>query len=346
MSDIGIEALERIHKALLIDDEWTEWGSRSFEWIGHRLKQRLNASPVFDDGDFHLSRLTAETVVVDEVSAPEDRVAAVLSDLNQHALGNAYSYRREERRIVATAVTVVHADTLDWRSTQFEAYAIAQIAVGEAEADYLAARTGGQVAVRSHPTIGKRQEPDDMLNVVEDLYATDGRLSSRFESAFEFETMGDVARGSPRVATLGGSATGIALEVAFAHGTSLTMFATDVRHRRIGNGLSVRLSLPMTVGQEDGERIATFLNDREANGESDALHYGAWYCANRQDCGATITYGLFFPNRLYRLGVAQDAGYAIVRRALWADRILNGQTSSASAWDVMVRRVREFWRIK
>lgn len=338
MSDVGLEALQKIHKELLIDEQWTERGERVFAWVGHRLKQRVRASKVFEDGGAVLSRLSAETAVVEGVTAAEEEVLRVLARLNRHALGNAYSYLPAESTIVATAGAYVHADTLGWRIPQFAGYVIAQLAMAETEADYLADQAGGEVALKAHETHGMRDSVDDMLNVLEDVFAADGRAKSRFENAFEFETIADIARGTPRVATLGGSATGIALEVAFGQETSLAVLQTDVPHRRIGHGLAVTLRLPINVTREEADRIAGFLNRKEAIGDVDTLHYGAWYCDERPDYRRSVAYQMFLPNRFYLAGISQDASYSCVGRARWADRVLNGEVSEARPWELLAER--------
>jgi hypothetical protein len=339
MSDVGLEALQKIHKELLIDEEWTERGERVFAWVGHRLRQTVKASKVFEDGGAVLSRLSAETVVVEEVTAAEENVLRVLSELNKHALGSAYSYAATEATIVATAGAYVHADTFGWRTPQFAGYVIAQLAIAETEADYLADRTGGHVAARKHETHGMRKTADDMLNVLEDVFAAEGRARSKFENAFEFETIADIARGSPRVATLGGVAKGIALETAFGEETSLAIMRTDSPHRRIGHGLAVELRLPMNVTREEADRIADYLNRMEALGDVDTLHYGAWYCDERPDYRRSIAYRMFLPNRFYLAGISQDASYCCVGRARWADRVLNGVVSEAKPWELLAKRI-------
>ena len=44
MPDVGLKALETIHKLLCIDEPWTIRGERDFSWIGHRLTQNVRAS--------------------------------------------------------------------------------------------------------------------------------------------------------------------------------------------------------------------------------------------------------------------------------------------------------------
>ena len=74
MPDVGLTALETIHKLLLIDEPWTIRGERDFSWIGHRLTQNVSASKQFDGDGITLSRLSATCIVVEDVSAPQEEV--------------------------------------------------------------------------------------------------------------------------------------------------------------------------------------------------------------------------------------------------------------------------------
>jgi hypothetical protein len=240
---------------------------------------------------------------------------------------------------VATTISHVHADTVGWRVPQFAAYAMAQLCIAETEADYLAQETAGEVAAIAHTLSGLRQIPDDMLNVLEDVFAVEGRQPSRFENLFEFETIADISRGTSRVATLGADRTGLALEVAFAGYTSLAMLRSNAAHRRIGNGLLADLRLPNQVTIEDANRIADFLNRRESTGDPTSTHYGAWYADIRPNFGLSVAYQFFVPNRLYLPGIAQDSGYSCVGRARWADLVLNGERSEAKPWELLAERL-------
>lgn len=343
MTDVGLQALERIHQELLIDEEWTTRAAREFTWIGHRLAQAVRAGRVFEDRGITLSRLVAETVVVEAVEAEEAEILPWLSMVNRHAVGSAYSYDAARRVIVATTAAVMHADILDWRTKQFAAYTIAQLELAENEAEYLANRSGGTVAQRSHPVAGARTVADDMLGVLEDVFAVDGRTESRFANAFEIETIADAAKGSPIVATAGASGARVSLEVPFGEETSLLRINGAGRHRRLGNGLMAELLLPELMSQADGARIAGFLNRQEALPQTDTLHYGAWSWFEWPSGRVTATYRLFVPNQLYRPGMAQDISYAMVGRARWADRLLNGRASTVDPWQVLAERLEDWY---
>ena len=338
MEDVGLSALAKIYGHLLIDEQWAFWDQREFSWIGHRLQQTVQASLQFADGDLTLSRLAANCNVVDDVSEPPGSVLRTLSRMNRHAVGSAYNYWPPTRTIWSNLVAYVHDDTLEWRSKQFSAFVNLQLCLAETEADWLAAKTGGNAGTREHPMSGRRAVADDILNVPDSFFAESGQEPSRFSDKFEMETIAEVFERSTNAASLGGSADGVAFEVSFADQTSLIMLKTGEPHRRLGSGLTVRLHLPIEADPEDADRIAAALNTQEASGAANATHFGAWCWDDWPTTGQSIAYQLFIPNLLYQPGVAQDIAYSFVVRARWVDRVLNGQQSDKSVWKTIHER--------
>lgn len=340
MADLGQSLIEQVHRKLQVDEQWTTRKDRSFSWIGHRLEQTVSTPRPIQDGEFIMFKLCAETVVVDSVSASDSAVDRILSDLNRHSFGNCYSFNPSNRRIYATTSAWVHQDTADWRSNIFGTYAIGQLCFAEAEADFLADKCAGKVALRAHAVSGHRVQPDDMLNVADDVIATKGQEPSLYGNAFEFEAVADAAKSSERVATLGSSAEGIALESSFDDYTAISILSSTYKHRLLGAGLSVRLQLPTSITPEDGHRIAGMLNRRER--DSGPLggqgHIGAW-CVDRGAAGGhAITYRSFLPNLTYLNGLIMDTSMACIARMRWADQTLNSKPTTESAWKRLTKR--------
>jgi len=340
VADLGQTLIERVHRKLQIDEHWTTRSDRSFTWIGYRLEQTISADRALQDGEFTLFKLSAETAVVDSVSAPEAVVDQVLSDLNRHSFGSCYSFAQAERKIYATTNIWVHQETADWRTNVFDTYAIGQLCFAEAEADYLADKCAGEVAARLHPKSGYREHPDDMLIVVDDLFAVKGQEPSPYADEFEFEGVADFAKRSDRVATLGGSAEGIALESSFDNHTAISILSSTYKHRLLGSGLSACLHLPTVITPADGYRIAAMLNRRERysgpfGGQG---HIGAWCVDQTPSSGIAVTYRSFLPNLIYMNGLIMDTAMACATRMRWADMTLNSKLTEESGWASLAKR--------
>jgi hypothetical protein len=338
VTDLGTEALQSIFAGLFLDEAWTTRDERSFSWIGDRLAQTISASPMVEVEGVSLSRLVADCVVVESVRASDELIVSVLSDLNRHAFGSCYSYYPDERQVLGTTSVRIHSETAEWRTRSFAAYATGQLIVAEAEADYIAHKLSGRVAVRRHPSSGERSNRDDRLNDVTDMFIPEGQAPSKFASRLEFETIAEAVQNSPFAATLGGSEDGIALETTFDEYTALSMLYPRAKHRLLGSGLLCTVQIPTEITHESGCHIAALLNRQEREGGPRAPHYGAW-CVDSAGAGnIAVTYRFFVPNGLYRNGVAMDAAVSCVARARWVDLVLNTEMSPPNAWEQLARR--------
>lgn len=343
MKDVGLEALDLALRTLQPDGRWLRRDGRKFSWLPFRLTQTVAASPVFQEAGLHLSRLTARTVVAEDVTAPPSVAYRVLSNLNRHALGSSYCFRPHKRRIEATTVAFVHADTLDWRALQFTGFAMLQLGMTHAEAPYIADKCGATVPVAPASEHGYPAVPDLFVDSIDKQWASVGRQASRFCDADEFGTIEHTVRHSARAATLGATTSGIAIEFPFAGETSLARLDVEEPHRRIGNGLLVRLFLPTTGSTGELLERANALNEAEALGGAETMHYGAWCLAaspTGDQARRFLQYQAFLPNAFHRVGIAQDAANSVARRAEWADWGVNGRSSATDPRAVMLRNMR------
>jgi hypothetical protein len=339
VTDLGAEALQSVFEELRIDEAWTTRDERSFSWIGDRLAQTISASKMVEDGEFSLSRLMADCVVVESVNAPEDVILSVLSKINRHAFGSCYSYYPAERQVFATTSVRIHSETARSRTKSFAAYAIGQLAFAEAEADYIAHKLSGRVAARRHPSSGERPDRDDMLNVLTQIFMPRGQASSQFARRCEFEAVAEASEHSPFAATLGASEDGIALETAFADYTTLSMLHAKAKHRLLGSGLVCTVQIPTEITHESGCRIAALLNRQEREEGPSVPHYGAWCVDSAGARTIAVTYRSFVPSVLYGDGLAMDAAFSCVGRARWVDLVLNAVVSPPSAWEQLAGRL-------
>ncbi|MCC6143322.1 MAG: hypothetical protein IT368_05905 [Candidatus Hydrogenedentes bacterium] len=341
MPDLGEELVEAIFRKLQVDEEWATRAERGFSWIAHRLEQSVWASKPIEDDGYTLFRLCAETVVVDSVSAPEATIDRLLSNLNRHSFGSCYIYDPATRRIFATTSTWVHQEVAGLRFELLHPCIIGQLCFAEAEADFLADKACGTVASRDHGISGRRRNPDDMLNVVGELVVSTGQEASRYQNAFEFDAVADVAKRSESVATLGGSAGGISLECSFASGTAIAILRSTERHRLLGSGLYVTLHLPIPITPEDGYRISAMLNRRERSTDMPGGpgHLGAW-CVHPQPVeGIAVTYRRFLPNFMYAGGLIMDTAIGCIGQMRRVDRIMNFSPTKESPWQHLRRRL-------
>lgn len=342
--DPGLLALDKLYRDFMVDDEWSVRSERQFEWVGHRLSQTISAAPGVKDDGLDVYKINSRTNVLRSVKASEDKIHRILAEQNQYAVGSCYIYDPKSKSVRSECWIYLHQEVWDWKTKFFSCFVLTQLCISEDQANYLADELDAEVDVYAHPASGLRNTPDDMMGIVMSVFQPEGQKPSLFADKFEFETVGEEARKSPYAATIGGSAEGIALETSFGDYTALSILTTQMAHPLLGNGLTGLVKIPSPATQEEGCRIADYLN----RAESIEFHYGhqlgAW-CFDRSgsDTSGSITYRFFYPNIVYRKGMIFDAAYSAVGRARWADRIMNFTPTEPNAWKQMDERLKQFY---
>jgi hypothetical protein len=75
--DIGPEVIQDIFQVMNIDAQWSTRETRSFEWWGYRLRQRVWAEPVNVSRGAPIVRFHAETDYIKDVPDREQTYAAL-----------------------------------------------------------------------------------------------------------------------------------------------------------------------------------------------------------------------------------------------------------------------------
>lgn len=340
LPDLGPELLKRIHKSVLIDEPWTEWGEREFAWIGYRLRQIVAAEKPYNDDGIVLTRITSRLVLVEEVAADFTGVESFLADVNRFAVGSGYFLDREARQVKSFLAGRVHEGTAEWRPRQIDAFLACQIGQAESEVEFLAYWTDGKPAYRTHPISNRRESRDEIIDFIDAVFGARGEEPSKYANAFEFETIAEIAE-KGNTATLGSSKEGICIEVPFGDDTSLITFRSDWLHPRIGSGLRVTVELPPSYSTDEIGRMAGALNRAEAGGEYPYQSFGGWGAIrHRQTGGSYLGHTFFLPNAIHTNGATLDAFYGAVNRARWANRTLNPNHEEGNAWEIMLARTK------
>ena len=335
--DVGVEALDVIHKFLLIDEQWTVRRPRGFTWWAHRFAHHLDVGrPVTADGVV-LTRVTSRIPVLRDVRMARDEVDAVLLEANYYCDSYCYVYDAESRRIDSVQSALVHEQTLDWRPRLLASQFVIQLIHAEEQAPRLARKVKAKLASSRHPEAGRRRKPDDMLGVIRDVILPSGLGTNRFANKFEFDTIvEEMHRGN--AASFGASDTGVAVEVPFSNGTALIMLDTLESHRLVGQGLWVIVQLPIWPTHEEGARLAAWLNRKEADGDLLTNCIGAWSVSKRGKAYA-LSHKAFIPNALHMAGLSIDSlrAAAISTRAINA--LLNPNEPEPDVWEVVAKRL-------
>jgi hypothetical protein len=244
-------------------------------------------------------------------------------------------------RLASTAY--FHAG-VPWLPHFFAGATILQPIEAQFHADLVAGWLGG-VPNRSRLSTAPRA-PDDMLGLVGDVYAPVGRWNNRWVGTGEFEAI--VERwGKSDVAFGFGDHNGILLTTPFGEDLALVQLRTDQPHQDLGNGLFALLVLPFRFAAAEACEIASTLNHLEARywtGSQAPPLIGAW---SPTDGGCDegimqVAHGMFIPNLLYQIGIAENIALQLIARARWVRRALWPRLTDLPMFEILDRRLSEW----
>ncbi len=311
--DAALRALADTRQMLQIDDRWTVAESRGFTWWAGALSQRLWAEPTVDDAGTVVARAHAETALLRDVPDTPHTVST-LEALNGAPTLGAYLWDRERGTVSAHCTAYFHDQNVAWLGRLFTIATALQVADAYSRAPALAGLIGGQLDESAHPRQGRRDDLDEILGVVEQVYAPIGERPAPF--ADEFARTPGQEPNPWLLAT--GDENGMSAEFALTGdrpamlgGPPQTAFflAEALRHPHLGNGALLRLFLPVAGDAQQ----AMALNRAEPREWGRAHLLGAWSASERGLCWAQ-----FLPALAHMPGILQALAFNMATRAEWA----------------------------
>jgi hypothetical protein len=307
--DFVEEVLKFLTARMQIEAEWAVQEQTSFTWWAHPLAQRVWVAPPREFQGVQLRTLHIETDLIDDVPMTTSTWAK-LANVNQFATLSSYVASKTEQSIKLHASVSLTADNyLLARAIGLHAMAL-QMADAYAEAAELAAAFGGHVAATPHPRNGLRQQPDEMVGIVE-IYQQRGAGASPFTT----DEIAELVQLEPRPWIMAANETHKLLaDLEFATGLpSRLELDADERHPSLGSGLQTRLMLPV----DPDDAIAQKLNANERL-EPDAHQLGAW-CVDRE---RGLMFTGFVPAAAYAPGLSRALAYHLSAKNEWARALL------------------------
>ncbi len=318
-SDPGLDVIDFVYRSMNIDEQWSERNERGFTCWGHRLAQQVWAeAPRLSQG-YWVTRVHARAAVLREVPW-SGAIQARVSALNMYGSLSAYCREADGRRLSLDCNVYVHHGNAAWLKRLFACAVALQAAEAEIAADMLSSLVGGAPDESGHPINGPRVVPDNMLDIIAQLFAPASAGPSackpgEFEQALAMAPEPWVlASGDEQGLTAEFPFTDSTPAVAGGRGTALLIASAAEQHPRLGSGLLVRLALPVLVDALRGNELAHQLNWVEAT-QWNAPHFlGAW-CL---DANSTLTFVTFVPSAVYAPGLLHALILSSAVRARWA----------------------------
>jgi hypothetical protein len=265
-----------------------------------------------DDGIF-IYKLSAVTDLLRLVDPQAPALPERLAALNRFSSSYALTVDVAERRVRLCSSVVLHNQNADWIVRHFSALAIIQPIDAQIRARLWAEMLGGTPSESGHPGSGVRNEHDDMLNIIKDIYRPHGEKPSRWVTSNEFEQVSPLLVKGGSFST--GGRSGLSAEVSFGNDSALITANGDAPHPQLGNGLLLLLHLPLTLSPAIAARLAVELNSADANAAGHLL--GAW-CSAEMRGGSIPVFASFIPNSLYRPGLLFNMILSLGVKARWA----------------------------
>jgi len=293
---VGPAVLDYLQRILGVDPEWSIRTARRLDWWPHTYRQTIIADEPFEDNGVALTAFTCRTEIVE--SLPESpSLYAALSGLNQFASLSCLVYDPNAKTVASASRVHIHPDS-SWLAQFLQAAAGIQLHQVEQLGPAWETTFGGRFSRSPHPTSGLRKKPDDMVRVLESVFAPAGHAGSPFKGLMEA-----VDQMPHPWATLERTRDRLVAEVPFrdaisrsqrmAHGepisTALLVVTTDEKHPDLGDGLVAALELPFPAKDGEAHRVANSLNLLETQGAVALQSLGAW-CARE-----VLQYRLFVP---------------------------------------------------
>lgn len=251
---LGWQMMRRIHTTLRIDEAWTEWHDDGFTWWAHKVAQRFRFEGPVDVSGIETWWVAFETDFLKVSGSDQDvaaaRAKALADELNRkHGI---FSAAPVGARLALRNRTYALEETMAHRCWQLGERALfanilANRVVNAIDAGTSTWERGIEPDVSAHPRNRTRSLPDEMLNVIDDVYrAKDMVLPAPnvAEAAATLEMGGFVRAGERYVGD--GHAGSVALE---RHdetwgGPIVVVIDPEAQDELVGSGMRVRSVLP------------------------------------------------------------------------------------------------------
>lgn len=323
MRDAGLELVNYVFERMQIDSKWSVRHRRGFTWWGKDHAQHVWADPPVEDDGIYVSRVHARTEVGMGFRSDAANLGK-LSALNCFASLNALLPEEDETAQLNFVSNVyVHEETPHSIRELFKVAVAMQAANGQIWGERIEQLFDAQSARSAHPVSGPRGDSDDMLEVMRDAVAPEGRKTVRWKAADLQEAGGTLQQILPVAQVVVDPSTGLSAVIPFSRqsaDSALIMVQTTEAHPQLGNGVFIRLTPPLRFVREEPELLAARLNRLESRSWTATHFLGAW-CSMK----SFVHFVTFCPNLAYRPGLLTNLLIGMMTRLFWLRSILSAR---------------------
>ena len=299
--------------------QWSDTEQLGFSWWPGELRQKFTCTLLDRGGGDPAFLLKAETDLVRDITtSPEQLYRSLVALGLDAALSAPVSYSKEAKVRLCTSIVVDHETKALLRPLFWMATGI-QVAEAHTLGGAFAKSLSGKLDVSAPPGRGQRGEPDEILQMIEQMIWPEGQGPSVWLGPSEFSYSLDCLKEEGGQAVRGDDA-GFSCELPFGEADKAVIMASAAsRNPRMGSGVQITTTLPTRFTEEAANDRATFCNSVEWFQGKHPL-VGSW-CVRRSAEFASGCFTTFIPNSLFRPGLLAHFARDAARRVRWAERI-------------------------
>jgi hypothetical protein len=280
--DPGLQLVSALQSQLQVEPEWCVPLERGFQWWPGHLSQRVWAEPVKQIGSHEFSRIHIESDFLRNVDVSE-KILKLTAYANRLTTVSAVVFQPDERRIRLHTSICVSQGNMEAVLRLAGTVAPLQAADASAKSLGFAEMLSVEPDTTAHSATGTRDSGHMCLLMLQAL-AEENRESSP-ASEIDFKPLEDLdprpwvigfaGKGGLTAEFLFTSSTPSMLAAATSEGLGTAMFqlTTDFQHPQLGEGVLMRLTLPLNASSELTNALK-FLEARDGANNADQL--GGW----------------------------------------------------------------------
>jgi hypothetical protein len=314
-TDLGLEIVGQIHDTIKITDHWRTDFARGFTWWADEFAQRVWADNSMFSNAQSFFRIHVETDLLMGRGKAHQFELALATEMS-HATMSAVCFDAEKDKYILHSSAYFTHDNLEWLQTVFVGGAFLQVAEAHAIGHDLARKLNAVPAVSEHPIHGMRNPPDPVLGAINSFFKPHGAQPSKWTDNGEWQGLGwAMDRQADRFDSDRRTLCTAQFPWFLDASTPIQMvISSEDAHPVLGNGLRLRLLVPLALPPERCAHTAMELNNLERKEWLRAHMMGSWGFEDNK-----LEYEAFIPNTLYHADILENLALSMAIRAQWVN---------------------------
>lgn len=312
--DLGLTLVAFVHDSLKIEDKYRLDHGRGFSWWAGDYKQTISSElGIFHNmSNFFRVHTEIELLNCDGQAA---QCELPLIEAMADATFSALTYDPDKDMYKLHCSVYACYDNEEWIKRVFLGAVGLQLCEAQHTSKQLAEKYNVNPAASVHPLGGMREHAHPMVEADERFFKPWGAQPSKWLDTAEWEDARQaIKRISLKCST--DDSTQLTGEFEWFHGepgaTVKLIITAAEPHPQLGNGLALRLTVPVNMVAGTRAHLALHINEAERREWNWCHDVGSW-CIRRMD----LAFDCFIPNISYAPGILAEMAHDMGTRARW-----------------------------